>query len=158
MNSKLLPLAVLDAHQHLNSTLQGITPFMKHVFLVQHHGSGSTCYTFTDGHYGPYSMDLYSDITTLAETNFIDRTPVVKIGPFENKYTINEYSLTEKGQQALTAGTNDYSTFDYNYLTVVRTIDRYDTEDTYSLLERVYDLVPDLFAGQEFTPTPGRPL
>lgn len=148
MNSKLFVLTTAYAYEYTDTTIDGITPFLKSVFLAQHHADGPIAYEFTDGKYGPFSTELYDDIQQLIERGFIETTVRETTGPFGIAHEHYEYTLTSKGVSAVETGTKNPDAFEYNLLEVISVIDEYATEDTHELLERVKATAPDLFDGK----------
>lgn len=154
MNSKLLPLAVLDAYERTDEHLDGFTPFTKMVFLTQRRAEGPTCYTFETGNYGPVSRDLYNDVHRLHGQNFIELTTIEKSAPVPGVTSASiRYELTPKGRRALEAGTMDADAFEYNLLAIQQTVSTYAELSPYALLEAVYRVAPELFQNDQFLTT-----
>lgn len=138
MNTKLLPLALLEANDE--EPIEGITRFMKLVFLAQEETSLGEVYEYRPGQYGPYSKHLYDDIDRLEAKGFIERTNRETDG---DKNDEQVYTLTEKGERALRHAreqpevpepVGDLGSLKENY----------NSMDLWELLEYVYGEYPEM--------------
>lgn len=140
MNTKLLPLALLDAND--GESIEGITKFMKLVFLAQEEALPEDFYDYEAGQYGPYSKHLYDDIDRLEARGFVERRDEETDG---NKSDEQVYTLTEKGRQTLErARTRSGDDLPTRLDGVEDVKERYNSMDLWELLEYVYGEYPEM--------------
>ena len=140
MNTKLLPLAFLECNDE--EPIEGITRFMKLVFLAQKEKVGEDFYRYKPGQYGPYSKSLYDDIDKLESEGFIRRRDKRTGDDKNDKQT---YELTEKGERTLNRARelpgNDFPEAIEGLETVKS---QYNEMDLWELLEYVYGEYPEM--------------
>ncbi|WIV67530.1 PadR family transcriptional regulator [Natrialbaceae archaeon AArc-T1-2] len=139
MNSKLLPLALLEVNDE--EPIEGITRFMKLVFLAQEERLGRDIYEYVPGQYGPFSKELYDDLDKLERKEFVERVdePTIK----ENDRQV--YQITDKGRRTLRQAREIP---DNDFPEAVESIselkDSYNSMDLWDLLEYVYAEYPHM--------------
>lgn len=149
MNAKLLPLALLESNDE--EPVEGITRFMKLVFLAQREGLNRELYEYGPNQYGPYSKELYDDLDKLVASGFIERVSA-KTGDGNEKQV---YRLTQKGEKALKGARreNDLS----ELMEVTESIkSRYNSMGLWDLLEYVYGEYPDMAEDSVLDISPGK--
>lgn len=137
MNAKLLPLALLESNDE--EPVEGITRFMKLVFLAQEEELDREFYEYEAGRYGPFSRKLYDDLDKLEAQRFVDKVP-------EQTQTENEkqiYKLTSKGKDSLVGArrSRDLSALSE---AVDRIKGQYNSMGLWDLLEYVYGEYPEM--------------
>ncbi len=140
MNTKLLPLALLQTNDE--EPIEGITRFMKLVFLAQRETLQETFYSYEPGQYGPYSKPLYDDIDKLEAQGFVRRIDEPTDGDNDDKQT---YVLTEKGERTLERARDcPESEFPEALDSLEAVKRRYNGMDLWELLEYVYGEYPEM--------------
>jgi DNA-binding PadR family transcriptional regulator len=139
MNTKLLPLALLEANE--TEPIEGITRFMKLVFLAQQETLQEEFYEYEAGQYGPYSKSLYDDIDRLESRGFIERTDRETT---DDKDDEQVYALTEKGKRTLKQARNRSDAFPAVLEDLNDVKSRYNSMDLWELLEYVYGEYPEM--------------
>lgn len=140
MNTKLLPLALLEANE--KEPIEGITRFMKLVFLAQEETLSEDFYEYEAGQYGPYSKPLYDDIDRLEAQGFITRSDTETTTNKENEQV---YTLTKKGRRTLKQARTHRDTGFSDRLDGLSDIkSQYNSVDLWELLEYVYSEYPEM--------------
>ncbi|WP_156184209.1 helix-turn-helix transcriptional regulator [Halostagnicola sp. A56] len=94
IDSRLLPLAVIRAN---DEAVEGITRLQKLVFKTQKNILDEDEYEFEPHDYGPFSKELYNDVDSLGEDDYIRCE--IKETPSGNPKKV--YSITDEGEQIL---------------------------------------------------------
>ncbi len=139
MNTKLLPLALLEANE--TEPIEGITRFMKLVFLAQEETLQEEFYEYEAGQYGPYSKSLYDDIDRLEARGFIERTDRETA---DDKDDEQVYVLTQKGKRTLEEARNRSDEFPETLEDLSDVKGQYNSMDLWELLEYVYGEYPEM--------------
>ncbi|QCS43400.1 PadR family transcriptional regulator [Natrinema versiforme] len=139
MNSKLLPLVLLEADG--GEPIEGITRYMKLVFLAQKEHLDREIYEYNPGQYGPFSKDLYDDIDKLEEEGFIERVDQTTAKGNDKQV----YRLTEKGERTLRqARALPEEAFPEILDNLKDLKEEYNSMDLWDLLEYVYAEYPGM--------------
>jgi len=138
MDRTFLPLILLK--QEDSEPIEGITRFMKLVFLAQEEGLDDDLYEFEAAQYGPFSKSLYSHIDSLVEEKYISEEQE-EIRPGEYKQI---YRITDKGKETL-RNAQDSDELDLTDSESLRQIkSKRNSEDLWDLLEYVYWEYPQM--------------
>jgi len=139
MNTKLLPLALLEANE--TEPIEGITRFMKVVFLAQEETLSEEFYEYEAGQYGPYSKSLYDDIDRLEARGFIERTNRETAGDQDDEQV---YTLTQKGKRTLEQAQKLPNDCTETVEDISEVKSQYNSMDLWELLEYVYAEYPEM--------------